>query len=321
LGAEVIACEINNDLARIVQKKANKFLKNNFLEVESHEVSHIDAIYMNPPFSADEKHILHAWKIAPSGCHIVALCNWKTLENDYTRARAELLSVIKNYGNLTNLGSVFDDAERTTGADIGLINLYKPVTDNDFSGYFDQGEDEEEFQENGIMSYNAIRDVVNSYVSACKLYDQVLENAIRMNNLVGKFGVGDITFTCGEDKIETNKTTFQKDLQKKAWTWIFSKMDMGKYVTKKLKEDLNKFVEKQVNVPFTMKNIYKMFEMVVGTHEGRMDQALLEVFDKLTSHYHDNRYNIEGWKTNSHYLINQKFIMPYTVGVAWGGGV
>jgi hypothetical protein len=34
------------------------------------------------------------------------------------------------------------------------------------------------------------------------------------------------------------------------------------------------------------------------------------VFDKLTEHHHDNRFNVEGWKTNSHYLVNKKFILP-----------
>lgn len=319
LGAEVIACELHEELAKIVEHKADRFLKRNFLEVESHEVSHIHSIYMNPPFSADEKHILHAWKIAPSGCHIMALCNWSTLDKDYSRTRKELLSVIENYGNSTNLGSAFDSADRTTGVEIGLINLYKPNSEGDFSGFFDDTI-EEEFQENGIMSYNAIRDVVNCYVSACKQYDEVIKNAITMNNLIGKFGIGNITFTCTEAGAETSRTTFQKELQKKCWTWIFGKMDMGKYVTKSLKEDLNKFVEKQVNVPFTMKNIYKMFEIVVGTHEGRMNQALLEVFDRLTKHYDENRYNLEGWKTNSHYLVNQKFIMPHVVTNEWDNG-
>lgn len=321
-GAEVLACEIHPDLAKIVQKKATRFLKDDFMKVLSEEISHIDAIYMNPPFSADEKHILHAWNIAPSGCHIVALCNWQTLSNDYSRSRHELLSIIKNYGHSTNLGDVFSSSERSTGVEIGLVNLYKPKTDDDFSGYFDEGESEEEHQENGIMSYNAIRDVVNSYVGAIKLYDQVLENGVRMNDLVGKFSIPkELSFSCTIKELEKLKIEFVKGLQKQAWTWIFGKMDMGKYVTKKLKEDLNKFVEKQVNVPFTMKNIYKMFELVVGTHEGRMDKALEEVFDKLTQHYHENRYNVEGWKTNSHYIINKKFIMPYAVGMGYSGEV
>lgn len=59
-----------------------------------------------------------------------------------------------------------------------------------------------------------------------------------------------------------------------------------------------------------MKNIYQMLRLVAGTTEQRMDKAILEVFDKVTTHYHENRFNVEGWKTNSNYLLNQKFIFP-----------
>lgn len=311
-GASLLACELNEDLAKIVSSKC-QFLKHDFLEVESHEISHIDYIFMNPPFSADEKHILHAWKIAPDGCEIVALCNYETLnKSNYTRSREELKRLVSDYGNSGNIGDVFSNAERKTGIDIGLVRLYKPKTSNDFGDYFESEDDAPEIEQNGIMSYNAVREIVQRYVNAVKLYDEVIANGVKMNDLIGTFSyVKDLTFVCTVNDKETTKQTFQKELQKKAWNWIFSKMNMNKYMTKSLKEDINKFVEQQTKIPFTMKNIYKMMELVIGTQSQRMDKALLEVFDVLTERYHENRYNVEGWKTNSHYLVNKKFIMPY----------
>jgi hypothetical protein len=47
-----------------------------------------------------------------------------------------------------------------------------------------------------------------------------------------------------------------------------------------------------------------------------MDKALLEVFERLTQHSAENRFNVEGWKTNSHYLVNSKFIMADTTKTA-----
>ena len=113
------------------------------------------------------------------------------------------------------------------------------------------------------------------------------------------------------DEAELTREEYKKDLQKSAWLHIINKMNMEKYATQGLKDDINKFVEKQTKIPFTMRNIYHMINIIIGTHSQRMDKALLEVFDKLTMHYHDNRYSVEGWKTNSHYLVNEKFIMPY----------
>jgi hypothetical protein len=88
-------------------------------------------------------------------------------------------------------------------------------------------------------------------------------------------------------------------------------MNLTKTATKGLREDINKFVEKQQDIPFTMKNIYHMLDMVIQTTGQRMDKAIIEVFDKLIRHSEDNKYGLPGWKTNSHYLLTKKFIYPY----------
>ena len=86
-------------------------------------------------------------------------------------------------------------------------------------------------------------------------------------------------------------------------------------------EDINKFIETQQHIPFTMRNIYHMIEIVIGTQGARMDKALLEVFEKITSYSDDNRYNLPGWKTNSHYMVTRRFIMPSLTEVGWSGQV
>lgn len=318
LGANVIACESNKDLKRIVQSKC-KFLKEDFLQVTREEVSHVDYIVMNPPFSEDEQHILHAWEISPDGCEIYALCNYQTVNNDYTARRRTLGRIIKDYGNTEYLGKVFEDAERETGVEVSLVRLYKPISESEFeASFFSLDEQQETTQHEGITSYNEIEAAVSSYVAAVKLYDKVAENAVAMNSILKPFNAGNITFTISVEGKEAAKQDFKKQLQKSCWKWVFNKLNLEKYVTQKLKEQLNAFVEKQVKVPFTVKNIYRMLELVVGTHEGRMNNVLLEVFDRLTLHYRDNRYHVEGWATNSHYMVNKKFILG-GVGMGFSG--
>src|SRR5690348_9625707 len=58
--ADVIACELHPDLKTILASKC-KVIADDFLTVESHQISHVDLIVMNPPFTADEKHITHAF--------------------------------------------------------------------------------------------------------------------------------------------------------------------------------------------------------------------------------------------------------------------
>lgn len=319
-GAKVLCCEINEDLSKIAGSKARLIAKD-FLSVTSDMISHIDIIAMNPPFSADEQHIIHAFNIAPDGCTIVALCNWETLNNPFSKTRKQLLATIENYGYCENIGDLFRGAERSTSIDIGLIRLTKPASSNsEFDDFFTDEEDDHERQENGLMSYNAVREVVQRYVNAVKLYDEVLENAVKMNALTDGIGVRDLVFTCSQKDVPTTREQFAKELQKKSWSWIINKMNLSKYSTRGLMADINKFVEDQKSMKFTMKNIYKMLDVIVQTTSQRMDKALLEVFDNLTKHHSENRWNVEGWKTNSHYLVNKKFISPYIAGVRWSGG-
>ena len=81
--SQVLTFEKNPDLATIVKEKS-RVLGEDFVQCTPEQGSHIDCIVMNPPFSADERHIIHAWEIAPEGCQIIALCNSATLDNTYS---------------------------------------------------------------------------------------------------------------------------------------------------------------------------------------------------------------------------------------------
>ncbi|RLI35994.1 DNA methyltransferase [Candidatus Bathyarchaeota archaeon] len=315
---EVLCCEKNQDLAKIVQSKG-RFLSYDIFDVTRDQVSHIDLIVMNPPFSSADKHIQYAWELLPAGAELIAICNSETVNNQYTYRRENLGKLVSDHGTKQDLGPAFVDSERQTSVEISLIKLFKPGTSNDFGDYFDYTEDIENADVEGIMPYNAVRECVQRYVGAVRHYDEVLVCARKMSDIASEFGIDDIVMTCSVGSEEVKKVAFQKALQKKAWNWIFSKMDMHKYLTQSLSEKINKFVEQQENVPFTMKNIYKMVELVAGTNRERMDGVLEEVFDKLTKHYHKNRYSEEGWKTNSHYLIGKKFILPHVVNCGYKG--
>lgn len=305
----VLACETNEDLRKILATKC-QIVANDFLTLESHAISHIDYIIMNPPFDTADKHITHAYNIAPPGCKIIALCNTATLDKPYSATRKELNKIIEAYGESRSIGNVFATAERKTDVETSLLKILKPGSNynTEFEGFFTD-EEPEEIGENGIMSYNVVRDLVNRYVGAVKIFDEQLTAAVKMNNLTTGFFSSGMGMSVTEKGVPIQRNEFKKAMQKSGWDFIFKKMNMAKYATRGLKEDINKFVEKQTQIPFTMKNIYKMLEIVVGTQSSRMDKALEEVFDKITSLSKDNQFNLPGFQTNSHYLVNPKFII------------
>lgn len=323
---EIITCELDSDLAVIAASKADRFLKNDFFKVTSDEISHVDLIWMNPPFNSADEHILHAWEIAPEGCVIIGLCNYETIKNRYSRKRVSLGSIVEKFGNYENLGNVFTDAERETGVGVALVRLFKPIKseDKEFEGYFDLNEEYEQ-QGEGIIKHSELVEIVQRYVGAVKIFNSVIEKNEEINNLINPISSHlNIRFgahrTDGRHYSGISREEFKKELQKSAWNTVFNKMKMQEYVTHKIMEKINKFVEKQENVPFTLKNIFKMIDMIVGTHSERMKEVIIEMFDWLTEHHHQNRYQKEGWKTNSEYIVNEKFIAPYIyVGVSYGG--
>jgi len=318
---EIIACENDKNLIPIVKEKADRFLMEDFLNVKKEDVSHIDLIIMNPPFSEDLKHIRHAFDIAPSGCEIVSLLNADTW-GLYRNQQSELKKLFSSDGNtytFDNLENAFSEAERKTEVNTGLLHIIKEGSkENEFEGYFDMTEDIQSENGPGVERYNEIQSIINSFISSVKMYDSVMTKNHEINNTMSFISTNRIEFGARDkDGNFISRSQFKKELQKSAWQMLFNKMDMGKYLTSSVKGTINKFVETQQDVPFTMKNVFAMFEMVYQTTGQRMLKVIEEVFDKLTKHYHDNRFSVEGWKTNSEYMVNKKFIMDYMVETGW----
>ena len=324
--AEVIACEKDPNIRKLLDGKCD-IIADDFLTVTSEQVSHVSYIVMNPPFSEGTRHILHAFDIAPAGCTIVALCNSSSVNHGYhdDQFKEKLIETIELFGQEQFLGHVFDTAERRTDVSVSLLKLYKEgKEENEFSGYFFSQYDEDVANVNekeGIMQYNVVRDLVNRYVSAVKLFDETLEAANRINEAArypdaGEYDYipikfGTMTSGYGGKAVTVSHQQYKKALQKYYWRIIFKKLQMEKYATKQLRQQINKFIEQQVNVLFTMGNVYRVIDMVIQTNGQRMQTAMLEAFDLICSFSAENSTAGEKWKTNANYMVNRRFIVPY----------
>jgi hypothetical protein len=249
-GADVVACELHPELMTISGSKA-RIIKPDFFDVAKEEISHIDFIIMNPPFSNADKHIKHAWEIAPEGCQIIALCNVETIKNRYSVSRTTLGQLIDKNGHWQNIGDVFSKADRKTEIDVALVKMFKPKTgDSEFECYFFDMNDEQETSVNGsgIMKHNEIREIVNRYVGAVKMFDSVIAANAEINGLIAPISSGlNISFGAHSHGNHNTFTTitrdvFKKELQKSAWRSVFAKLNMAKYVTSGVMSDINKFV-------------------------------------------------------------------------------
>jgi len=331
--AQILACENDPNLLWTLQMEQSQdarflFLKENFFDVRAKDVSHIEAIVMNPPFSNAAEHILHALDIAPAGCDIVALCNNDSFENGKNTTWQKLREAVAANGDKTFFESAFTKAERTTNVRVAMLTLHKTAEETDpFADYFLSDEDDIPVGGHtaGLMPYNAIRDIVNRYVEACRMFKQVDKMSHKINEIAQyKEKTPDknheyapyppITFGARLAEGHGAAITFDtycKEMQKYYWDIIFHKLNLEKYSTTKLKEQLNRFIEQQHDMPFTMRNIYNVLDVVIQTNDQRMKEALVEAFERICSFADENSSAGEKWKTNSDYMINRRFIVPW----------
>ena len=348
--AEVLTCEIDPNLQPILRRDGFRLIASNFMSVTAEQVSHVNMIVMNPPFSQGVRHIQHAYDIAPAGCVIVALCNTSNLESGYYSSYREFAELVNLRGYSENLGDVFSTAERKTACRVSLVKLWKEGQGADeFNGYFSAYEESDNGgngETAGLMQYNFLRDIVNRYIEAVKLFDGVLEATEKINRAASfvdytvetdektgeqkavkhTYGAIPVSFEAvsynnssgRRESTGIDHATYKKELQKYYWRIIFKKMNMEKYATRELREQINRFIEQRQNVPFTMSNIYRVIETVVKTNGQRMNRALCEAFDTICSLSAENSTAGETWKTNSNYMVNRRFICDRITTQRWG---
>ena len=90
--AIVYASENNEKLSEIAKSYCDKFIGYDFFNINKVDICDVQFIIMNPPFSNQEAHILHAWEIAPPECIIVTLCNHESISNPRNKKLIELRS-------------------------------------------------------------------------------------------------------------------------------------------------------------------------------------------------------------------------------------
>ena len=316
----VKACEINDTLRNSLYNECN-VIAPDFLTVQREQVADINYIIMNPPFSTVEKHILHAWEVAPDGCTILALCPSSRFSHCYGDDQ-KLKELADLYGSREELGDVFNTstADRRTEAAISLLRLYKPsektedFEDLDFDetpeGWDDMGNGQE-----GVIKYDAVRDMVKRYNSALAQFDAVQEASEKINADIKTFTACRIHFGAHGDDCRGNKfqnitrERFRKELQHAAWHNVFQLLNMQKYTTNVLQEKIARFVETSEARPFNLKNIYLVVSSVLQNIGNIMEECVVKAFDTICSLSAENSTAGEKWKTNSNYMVNQKFIV------------
>jgi len=321
----IYCLESEPDLQHILREKGYNVVGSDFLQYSGEH--HFNLALMNPPFASGDEHLLKAWELLEEG-DIACILNIETIKNPYTERRWLLRKILKDHGQVINLGAAFKNAERKTDVEIALVRLHKSVTKSRF--HFDfknltaehHGQLDEETARNEI----ATRDIVgNMMIQFQHAKDSYLE-FLRATEAVSYYLQGFIGEYCNLWELlqQRNRNTneqkyngFCDRIRENIWMDILEKLNVEKYMTHQVRQDFLNFAKAQGMIDFTKENVQALIDFVFENRESILQRAVEEVFDLFTKYHEENRVYIEGWKTNDKWKVNRKVILPGWVTMSW----
>lgn len=326
--AEIHAIEIEQDLRNILSAIDNDnfaLVGDDFLQFQPDE--QYDYIFMNPPFSNGEDHLLKAVEIAED-TKIACILNAETLRNPYTNKRKLLLEVIEQYNGKTEfIKNAFKNAERKTGVEVVLIWLHVKKETSKFDFTHINEEDLELDFDFSFTGYDVAKtDMIgNLKIRAEKVkkaYEEKLRADAKFEHYLSQFKENesitykyDAKYIVKEDGTPQNKFSFlNKQLKKQMWAKVIEELDIKKFMSRSVLKDFDRFLSQQKKMAFNKENVFSLFSMIMQNRYNILDKAIVEVFEELTKHaYRENRMYVETWKTNDAYKVNKKMIAPSSI--------
>lgn len=327
----VYACENDQNLKATLTGKGYKVVQEDFLNYSGS--LDFGLILMNPPFDGGVHHILKAWEILRNG-HIVCLLNAETVKNLSTIHRQQLASLIHDHGSVEYIGNAFATADRKTNVDVALVRLQKKTERSKigFDGMNGSSKVEEinlESSESGIEKRDYIDALCRSYQKAIQSTEAMYKAMTEFNLYVGAFGSEYDTPKLITAFFETSRKTGYSDahnefataFQKIAWNKIFRNTKVSGLMTQKVREKFDKWRDDMGGIDLNEENIVMLFDALIQQRKAIADECIVDAFDKITANSESRKAN-EAWKTNSRYMVPEKFIMPWIVeNCKWTGGL
>lgn len=326
---DTYAIEIDPALRAILADKGHKVIDSDFLDYSGNH--YFDFILMNPPFKAGVKHLLKAWEIA-NGATIRCLLNSASLTNPNSMDRERLLHLIDQYGEVEHLGPIFaNGARRTADVNVSMVTLIDTRKQEKFRIGFDPeqvgqtGFEIPDIEANELAPGDAFDSYEARFNAALTAFKKLLvaANEVRYYtaDLFPAYNSQDpMTEALSKRGADESYSAFLGEITRLAWDNLFQKTKLANVTTENVRKQIEDQQKAQGTMAFTAQNMHDLFFGLMTNKEEIMTQCILEVFDNLTQYYDGNREYLEGWKSNSGYVVGSRFILPH-VGSMWGAGL
>jgi hypothetical protein len=315
--------EIEPELQSILTGKGYNLLGSDFLEFRP-EIN-FDIILMNPPFDCAVKHFLKAYEIS-NGAEIRCLLNKRTIDNANTKEKKLLAEILQKEGiEPMDMGQCFIGSERSTYVEVVMITIpekeRRPKFDFNFEGkkYGEKLFSIDDIQNTQLESVDVVESLVHRYTKVKETAAKILQlNKELEFYSSGLYGVGISTLSsCLKDNsYDDAYDLFNNAVRAGAWKKIINQAKLQDLMTSGVRKDFNDDQERQGYMAFTTENIEGLILSLCSSVDRIKERCILEAFEILTNFHKDNKISIDGelagaWKTNDHWKVNKRVILPY----------
>lgn len=335
---DVDVIEHDENLRHVLKGKGSRVISDDFLTFNTYKK--YDLIFMNPPFSNGDKHLLKAIdliELQNRAGQIVCLLNAETLKNPYSNDRKHLVRKLTDLdADVEFLKDAFTSSERKTSVETALIHI--KIDNGEYSSVLlDELQKDKshklsnDYKSTQLIDSDYIRGIVEQFNYEIKAGLKLINEYNSMKPLIlNSFKETSKPIlkleldSSANNYVEDMENEFIKNVRQKYWNTLFNNAEFMSLFTSNLKQKYLQHVEELKDYDFSLFNIYTLRiqmskEMIQGVEE-----TILNLFEEFShKHYYDktskNVHLYNGWKTNKSYKINKKVVVPLNGYGTWDG--
>lgn len=334
---KVDAIESDAELANFLMGAGHTVVWSDFLTFETFR--EYDAIVMNPPFSADDKHLRHAIQLASKqitkDCGIYAIINAETIKNPYSTSRKDLARLLDIFdAKIKFVSDGFTDAERKTGVEVALIylkvtrdnaseDLYKRTIDVVKSSGQSVYSDAITTALSTVVNHQELRERVDDVTRLILEYEQAViltRESYEINKRKSDFLVYISNVNGGKlsTSFERPEDDYEEELQRLRatyWALILRTEEFMRKLTMEARDKLSRQLDAAADLEINATNVYMLLQAVLANSSDMLVSSVVSMFEKITSYskraYTSNIHYYDGWRTNEAHKIGKKIIYPF----------